>query len=96
MDKDEPGEALAEELARRIGRAKCWEVKWPDGCKDANDVLVRHDAETLASLIENATPVPLVGVYSADDYDSQVDLLYEKGNGKESAQDLLPLMIFIL
>ena len=82
VDKDEPGEALAEELARRIGRAKCWEVKWPDGCKDANDVLVRHDAETLASLIENATPVPLVGVYSADDYDSQVDLLYEKGNGK--------------
>ena len=82
VDKDEPGEALAEELARRIGRAKCWEVKWPDGCKDANDVLIKHDAETLASLIENATPVPLVGVYSANDYDSQVDLLYEKGNGK--------------
>tara|TARA_R110000782_G_scaffold30200_2_gene75177 strand:- start:734 stop:2449 length:1716 start_codon:yes stop_codon:yes gene_type:complete len=82
VDKDEPGEALAEELARRIGRAKCWEVKWPDGCKDANDVLLKHDAETLTSLIENATPVPLVGVYSADDYDSQVDLLYDKGNGK--------------
>ena len=82
VDKDEPGEALAEELARRIGRAKCWEVQWPDDCKDANDVLVKHDSETLALLIENATPVPLVGVYSADDYDSQVDLLYEKGNGK--------------
>ena len=82
VDKDEPGEALAEELARRIGRAKCWEVSWPDGCKDANDVLLKHDAETLASLIEDATPVPLVGVYSAEDYDDQVDLLYEKGNGK--------------
>jgi len=82
VDKDEPGEALAEELARRIGRAKCWEVNWPDGCKDANDVLIKYGGETLTSLIEDATPVPLVGVYSADDYDSQVDLLYEKGNGK--------------
>ena len=91
VDKDEPGEALAEELARRIGRAKCWEVKWPDDCKDANDVLIKHDAETLVSLIENATPVPLVGVYSADDYDSQVDLLYEKGNGKGASTGFVSL-----
>ena len=30
-DSDEAGEALAEEIARRVGRAKCWRVKFPEG-----------------------------------------------------------------
>lgn len=28
-DNDGPGEALAEELARRLGRERCWRVRWP-------------------------------------------------------------------
>ena len=28
-DNDGPGEALALELARRLGRERCWRVKWP-------------------------------------------------------------------
>jgi twinkle protein len=28
-DNDGPGAALADELARRIGREKCWRVEWP-------------------------------------------------------------------
>ena len=28
-DNDAPGDALAEELARRLGRERCWRVKWP-------------------------------------------------------------------
>ena len=28
-DNDAPGEALAEELARRLGRERCWRVRWP-------------------------------------------------------------------
>ena len=28
-DADEPGQALAEELARRLGRERCWRVQWP-------------------------------------------------------------------
>ncbi|GAX74797.1 hypothetical protein CEUSTIGMA_g2244.t1 [Chlamydomonas eustigma] len=28
-DNDGPGRALAEELARRLGRERCWRVKWP-------------------------------------------------------------------
>ena len=38
-DADEAGEALAEEIARRVGRAKCWRVKFPEGTKDANDAV---------------------------------------------------------
>ncbi|EFN55118.1 hypothetical protein CHLNCDRAFT_31176, partial [Chlorella variabilis] len=28
-DNDAPGDALAEELARRLGRERCWRVRWP-------------------------------------------------------------------
>ncbi|OMO82630.1 hypothetical protein COLO4_22894 [Corchorus olitorius] len=42
-DGDIPGQALAEELARRIGRERCWRVKWPKkndtaDFKDANEL----------------------------------------------------------
>ncbi|KAJ0081334.1 hypothetical protein Patl1_11546 [Pistacia atlantica] len=42
-DGDAPGQALAEELARRLGRERCQGVKWPkkdevNHFKDANEV----------------------------------------------------------
>lgn len=82
VDHDEPGEALSEELSRRIGRAKCWQFEWPEGCKDANDVLLKMGAKTLADLVENAVPVPLTGVYSASDYGDSVHTLYKQGHGQ--------------
>ena len=33
-DNDGPGDALAEELARRLGRERCWRVRWPLTKKD--------------------------------------------------------------
>jgi twinkle protein len=33
-DNDAPGVALAEELARRIGKEKCWSVAWPSRRQD--------------------------------------------------------------
>jgi twinkle protein len=86
MDTDEPGEALGEEIMRRVGRAKCYHLEIPEGCKDANDVLMKHGPEYLADLVEEATPTPLVGVYSADDYSDDVQFLYDRGlmNGKST------------
>ena len=78
-DGDDAGFALAEELARRIGRAKCWSVEWPDGCKDANDVLVKLGPEALALAIDRAAAMPLEGVYSADDYALDIAHLYDNG-----------------
>ncbi|XP_038893951.1 primase homolog protein isoform X2 [Benincasa hispida] len=42
-DSDEPGQALAEELARRLGKHRCWRVDWPykddfNRFKDANEL----------------------------------------------------------
>jgi twinkle protein len=78
-DGDDAGFALAEELARRIGRAKCWSVEWPDGCKDANDVLLKLGPEALALAIDRAAAMPLEGVYSADDYALDIAHLYDNG-----------------
>tara|TARA_R100000655_G_scaffold109881_1_gene166112 strand:+ start:1315 stop:3036 length:1722 start_codon:yes stop_codon:yes gene_type:complete len=68
VDNDLPGRRLEEELIRRLGREKCLVVKWPDGCKDANDVLVGHGAKTLKENIEDAQPLPIEGVYTAKDF----------------------------
>ena len=79
VDSDDAGTALAEELARRIGRAKCWTVKWPADCKDANDVLQKLGSEALCDAVSEAEAMPLEGVYSADDYALEISNLYDKG-----------------
>lgn len=78
-DKDPQGQALAEELARRIGKAKCWSVEWPDGCKDANDVLRRHGKDILAECIDRAKPWPVNGLYDAGEFFEKVTSLYDQG-----------------
>lgn len=78
-DMDEQGEALREELARRIDRAKCWFVEWPAGCKDANDVLLKHGPDALKSCVDKAAPLPLEGVYSANEIAPDVTDLFEQG-----------------
>ena len=82
-DDDPAGEALAEELARRIpdGRAKCWRVHYPRGCKDSNDVLINHGTEKLKDCIENPTPLPLKGIYTAEEYLGAVEDIYSRGLG---------------
>lgn len=81
-DADEPGQALAEELARRIGKAKCWRIVWPEGCKDANDVLRRLGPEALKAAIQNPEPWPVAGVYEAKHFQDRVLDFYDKGLGK--------------
>ena len=82
VDNDDAGQALQEELARRIGKAKCWTVKYPDGCKDLNDVLVRHGAPEVKNVIDNAEPFPINGLFGADNYFDSVDEKYLNGQGK--------------
>lgn len=62
VDNDGPGKALEAELARRLGPERCWRVQWPEGCKDANDVLLNHGTEALRAVIEQAKPWPIDNV----------------------------------
>ena len=78
-DGDEPGHALAEELARRLGREKCSLVEWPEGCKDANDVLMKLGPDDLAAVIQSARPYPIKSVYGVEHYKDAVFELYREG-----------------
>ena len=89
VDNDAPGLRLQEELIRRFGSEKCLTVTWPDGCKDANDVLVQYGAETLRKCVDNAKPLPIVGVFGADDFADDFMRMYDEGvpNGKTTGWD---------
>jgi twinkle protein len=79
VDQDTAGDILAEEICRRVGRAKCWRVSFPEGCKDATDVIARHDKKTIKNCIKSAEPMPLQGVYGASLYSGEVDQVYLEG-----------------
>jgi len=67
-DNDKPGEVLRIELARRIGAAKCWVVKWPDSVKDANECLQKVGVDIVLDCINEAEPYPIKGLYRVDDF----------------------------
>lgn len=71
-DMDEPGSRLMDELARRIGKGKCWRAAWPDGCKDANDTLLLNDwqggVDGVRAALDLAAPYPVDGIKTPGDY----------------------------
>lgn len=77
VDNDLPGRRLEEELVRRLGRDKCLIVKWPEGCKDANDTLIAHGTQALEEAIEQAQPLPVEGVYTARSFLDAITRRYD-------------------
>lgn len=65
-DMDGPGDVLREELARRLGRHRCWLVTWPEGSKDACDVLRQHGAAGVQAAVEAARKYPVQGLQQTD------------------------------
>jgi twinkle protein len=62
VDNDANGLYLEEVLFNRFGKDRCKVVKYPKGCKDANDVLVKLGAEKLKECLKAAQYVPIDGV----------------------------------
>jgi len=79
VDSDAPGRKLEAELIRRLGPERCWRVTWPEGCKDANDVLVKHGEFKLLEILDSAQPVPVAGLFSVADFREDIITLYENG-----------------
>ncbi len=79
VDGDAPGKKLEHELARRLDPARCWRVRWPYGCKDANEVLTKLSSEELRKTIDSSKPVPIEGIFTIDDLSADIDMLYELG-----------------
>jgi hypothetical protein len=81
-DADEKGFLLRDELAIRLGEARCWFVEYPDKCKDANDTLREYGAETLAKVIANAKPMRPGYLVSARDIPPRrMEVTYSTGWG---------------
>ena len=63
-DGDGPGLALRADMARMLGAAKFWFVEWPEGCKDANDMLRTDGGQAVHDLVtEGALEWPVTGLY---------------------------------
>lgn len=79
-DNDPPGQALAEELARRVGKHKCRLAKLPR--KDLNDIFLNDGAEAVRAAIDAAEPYPVEGLSTATKFEDRVNDLWSKGTGK--------------
>ena len=90
-DQDAAGQALAEELARRIGKEKCRLAKFDK--KDLNEVYMsgfddfaiddpsQHGTDQIAEIIRTAVPYPIAGISDATNFLDRLNVLYDKGTG---------------
>ena len=53
---------------RRLSASRCLFVAYPEGCKDINDVLMKHGPEAVTAVINAAQHYPVKGVYTLQDY----------------------------
>ena len=78
-DQDTAGQALAEELARRIGKEKCRLAKFEK--KDLNEVML-DDPSKVGEVLASAAPYPVSGISDAGTFYERLNELYTKGTGK--------------
>ena len=79
VDNDEAGRQLKEELARRIGAEKCKYVSYPEGCKDANDILIKYGKQVVIDCVDQAVDYPIDGIVPLDDIFDEIVDYYENG-----------------
>lgn len=98
VDSDEAGASLKEELGRRLGKNRCATVTYPDGCKDVNEVLLKHGREAVQGVIQNAKDWPIEGIIALDDMYEEIVNWFENGYpegvpaGIEGFDDLLKFL----
>jgi len=78
-DTDAPGQALAEELARRIGKDKCKIAKFE--YKDLNEAFLADGADKVKEIILGAEPYPVAGLSTASKFQERLNDLWGKGTG---------------
>lgn len=81
-DTDTKGTQLRDELLRRFGAERCRVIEYGDGCKDANEHLMKYGRESLLACIANAPEIKLEGVFTVSDFEQSLDALFENGMQK--------------
>lgn len=82
VDTDTKGVELRDELMRRFGAERCRILEYGDGCKDANEHLMRYGKESLLQCIASAPETKLEGVFTVSDFEESLDALFENGMQK--------------
>jgi len=81
-DTDTKGVLLRDELLRRFGAERCRVLEYGEGCKDANEHLMKYGRESLLQCIANAPEIKLEGVFSVSDFETSLDAIFEFGLSK--------------
>jgi len=77
-DDDLPGRNLQEQLAERLGKDRCYKIKFKDS-KDANECLQKHGIQGIIEAIADKREFPLEGVFTIEDYSDEINDIYHKG-----------------
>lgn len=77
-DNDPKGIAFRNVLASRLGKDVCKYVQFPDGIKDANELLVSVGVDSFKQNFE-IKEFPLEGIETVQDVEGQVDDIYTNG-----------------
>jgi twinkle protein len=64
VDDDPPGKRLHDEIVRRLLASRCMMVRYPLGCKDANQLLMEHGKQAVLDLLNSAALLPINCFYS--------------------------------
>ena len=79
VDNDEAGLSLQNELIRRLGHERCYTITYPEGCKDANEALMKHGKQAVKEMIRGAQPIPLEGIYDPNEIESLAEYTHKYG-----------------
>lgn len=81
-DTDTKGVILRDELIRRFGAERCRILEYGEGCKDANEHLMKYGRDSLLQCLANAPEIKLEGIFTVSDFEQSLDALFEYGMQK--------------
>ena len=81
-DTDTKGVILRDELIRRFGAERCRVLEYGEGCKDANEHLMKYGRDSLIQCLANAPEIKLEGIFTVSDFEQSLDALFEYGMQK--------------
>lgn len=81
-DTDTKGVLLRDELLRRFGAERCRVLEYGEGCKDANEHLLKYGRDSLLKCIADAPEIKLEGIFTVSDFEQSLDALFEHGMQK--------------
>jgi twinkle protein len=79
VDGDPAGMALREELARRLGKERCYQITYPEDCKDANDVLLKYGKDAVKKILSDKKEWPIEGIITMEEMYDTICGWYENG-----------------